>query len=156
MTQDAELPGLEVMPEKDQEGIGRTLGALLTGFGQRNADLLVGVYADGADWVNAFGTAKTGAAQIVEYLRGLFADANFDAGQPAAPPEARLRRLTDDVLIVSTHIKIRGQGLVDGGQIAERDNYAVHVLQRQPDGRWLVVSELFMDARTDESYVRDS
>jgi hypothetical protein len=30
MTQDAELPGLEVMPEKDQEAIGRTLGALLT------------------------------------------------------------------------------------------------------------------------------
>jgi uncharacterized protein (TIGR02246 family) len=156
MTHDAELPGLEAMPEKDQEAIGRTLGALLTGFGQRNADLLVGVYADDADWVNAFGTVKTGAAQIVEYLRGLFADANFDAGQPAAPPEARLRRLTDDVLIVSTHIKIRGQGLVGGGQIAERDNFASHVLQRQPDGRWLVVSELFMDARTDESYVRDS
>jgi hypothetical protein len=29
-------------------------------------------------------------------------------------------------------------------------------LQRQPDGRWLVVSELFMDARTDESFVPDS
>jgi uncharacterized protein (TIGR02246 family) len=156
MTDDAELPGLAAMAEKDQEAIGTTLGALLTGFGQRNADLLVGVYADDADWVNAFGTAKTGAAQIVEYLRGLFADANFDAGQPVAPPEARLRRLTDDVVIVSTHIKIRGQGLVGGGQIAVRDNYAQHVLQRQPDGRWLVVSELFMDARTDESYVPDS
>jgi hypothetical protein len=70
MTHDAELPGLEAMPEKDQEAIGRTLGALLTGFGQRNADLLVGVYADDADWVNAFGTAKTGAAQIVDTCEG--------------------------------------------------------------------------------------
>ena len=64
------------MPDKDQEAIGTTLGALLTGFSQRNPDLLVDVYADDADWMNAFGTAKTGSSQIVEYLRGLFADAN--------------------------------------------------------------------------------
>jgi uncharacterized protein (TIGR02246 family) len=156
MPQDAELPGLEAMPGKDQEAIGTTLGALLTGFSQRNSDLLVDVYADDADWMNAFGTAKTGSSQIVEYLKGLFADANFDAGQPVAPPEARLRRLTDDVVIVSTHTKIRGQGLVGGGEIAVRDNHALHVLQRQPDARWLVVSELFMDARTDQTYVGDS
>src|SRR3954462_198106 len=84
MPQDAELPGLEAMPEQDQEAIGTTLGALLTGFSQRNSDLLVDVYADDADWMNAFGTAKTGSSQIIEYLRGLFADANFDAGHPVA------------------------------------------------------------------------
>jgi uncharacterized protein (TIGR02246 family) len=156
MAQDAELPGLEAMPDKDQEAIGTTLGDLLTGFSQRNADLLVGVYADDADWVNAFGSVKTGGPQIVEYLRGLFADANFDAGQPVAPPESRLRRLTDDVVIVSTHTKIGGQRLVGGGQIDLRDNFALHVLHRQPDGRWLIVSELFMDARTDQSYAPDS
>ena len=89
MPHDAGLPGQEVMPEKDQEAIGATLGALLSGFSQRDSDLLVDVYADDADWINAFGTAKTGSSQIVEYLRGLFADANFDAGQPVAPPEAR-------------------------------------------------------------------
>jgi hypothetical protein len=99
---------------------------------------------------------ETGSSQIVEYLRGLFADANFDAGQPVAPPEARLRRLTDDVVIVSTHAKIRGQGLAGGGEITLRDNHALHVLQRQPDARWVVVSELFMDARTDQTYVSDS
>jgi uncharacterized protein (TIGR02246 family) len=156
MPQDAELPGLEVMPEKDQEAIGTTLGALLNGFGQRNSDLLVDVYADDADWMNAFGTAKTGSSQIIEYLKGLFADANFDAGHPVAPPEARLRRLTDDVVIVSTHMKIRGQEFVGGGESTVRDNHALHVLQRQPDARWLVVSELFMDSRTDQTYVPDS
>ena len=73
MPQDAELPGLEGMPDKNQEAIGTTLGALLSGFSQRNPDLLVDVYADDADWMNAFGTARTGSSQIVEYLRGLFA-----------------------------------------------------------------------------------
>ena len=37
-----------------------------------------------------------------------------------------------------------------------RDNHALHVLQGRPDGRWLIVPELFMDARIDQSYIHDS
>jgi hypothetical protein len=33
-----------------------------------------------------------------------------------------------------------------------RDNHSLHVLQKQADGRWLIVSEMFMDARQDETY----
>ena len=46
------------MPQADQEAIGRTLTALLTGFRNRDIDALQDVYADDADWVNAFGTVK--------------------------------------------------------------------------------------------------
>jgi len=38
--------------------------------------MLTGVYSDDADWVNAFGSVKRGNLEIVNYLRGLFADDN--------------------------------------------------------------------------------
>ena len=37
-------------------------------------------YSDDADWVNAFGTVKRGRDDIVEYLRGLLRDQNFNRG----------------------------------------------------------------------------
>ena len=150
------LEGLDVVPESDQAGIVTTLGALFTGFAQRNADLLTDVYTADADWVNAFGSVKTGGPEIVGYLRGLFADQNFSDGQLAAPPRSVLRVVTDEVVVVSTHLHVAGQGLVGGGAIALRDNRSVHVLQKQPSGRWLIISEMFMDARQDQSYINHS
>jgi uncharacterized protein (TIGR02246 family) len=156
MDQPSKLPGLEAMPPEDQKAIGATLSALLGGFSKRDAAMLEAVYSDDADWVNAFGTVRTGRAEIVAYLRALFADANFDAGKPVAPPESRLRRLSDTAVAVSTHLRITGQGLVGGGTIDLRDNHALHILQRQPDGRWLVVSDMYMDARQDQTYAGGS
>jgi uncharacterized protein (TIGR02246 family) len=152
----ADIPGLDALRPHDQAAVGETMGRLLRAFGARDADALEGVYTDDADWVNAFGTVRTGRAEIVAYLRGLFADANFDAGKLVAPPESRLRRLGDTVVAVSTHLRITGQGLVGGSTIDMRDNHSLHILQRQPDGRWLVVSEIYMDARQDQTYARGS
>jgi uncharacterized protein (TIGR02246 family) len=118
--------------------------------------MLEAVCSDDADWVNAFGTVRTGRAELVAHLRGLFADANFDAGKLVAPPESRLRRLGDTVVTLSTHLRITGQGLVGGGTIDMRDNHSLRILQRQPDGRWLVVSEIYMDARQDQTYAGGS
>ena len=153
MTADIDVPGLDALPPQDQAAVGETMGRLLRAFGARDADALDGVYSDDADWVNAFGTARTGSAAIVEYLRGLFADANFAAGRPAGPPEVSVRRVGADAVVIWVHMQIRGQGRVGGGEIALRDNYSLHVLERGADGRWPVVSELYMDAREDATYV---
>ena len=150
------LDGLDAMPGADRPAIAATLTALLTGFATRDADRLVGVYTKDADWVNAFGSVKRGATEIVEYLRGLFADANFDEGQLVAPPGSTLRRLSDDIALVSTRLQIRGQGLVGGGAIELRDNHSLRVLQRQADGAWRIISEMYMDARSDPSYAGHS
>jgi uncharacterized protein (TIGR02246 family) len=155
MTTDIDVPGLDSLAPDDQAAVGNTLGRLLRGFQTRNADALDGDYADDADWVNAFGTVRKGSAAIVEYLRGLFADANFSAGRPAGPPELSVRRVGDDGVVVSVHLRILGQGRVGGGEIAVRDNFSLHVLQRGADGRWPIVSEMYMDAREDETYVAE-
>jgi len=152
----AGIAGLDELPAKDQIAIGTTLTRLLGGFSRRNADLLKGVYSDDADWVNAFGSEKKGGPEIIDYLRGLFADQNFDNGQLVAAPHSVLRRITDDVVTVSTHLQISGQGLVGGGAIPLRDNHSLRILHKQPDGSWLIVSEMYSASRTDQTYVNHS
>jgi len=121
----------DLAPE-DQQAIGKTLLTLLTGFRERDAQALHAVYSDDADWVNAFGTVKRGSKEIVDYLRGLFADDNFNRGEPEGPPETSFRVLTPEVVLVSAHLRIKGQGLVDGGYL-ENLNWGT-VVDMQPAG----------------------
>ena len=144
------------LPAQDQQAIARTLQSLLQGFKQRDAAMLEEVYEADADWVNAFGSKKRGGKEIVSYLHGLFADANFNEGTLVAEPEITLRVLSEDIVTVTGHLRIRGQRLVDGGVIAERDNHSIRIVQRQPDGRWLIVSEMYMDANQEQSYAAHS
>ena len=150
------IEGLDAVPGPDQAGITATIGALFAGFQQRDAGLLTGIYTDDADWVNAFGSVKKGSAEIIAYLRGLFADQNFNDGRLATPPASVLRPVTESVVIISTHLQVTGQGLVGGGVIGLRDNHSVHILQRQPSGQWQIISEMFSDARQDLSYINHS
>jgi uncharacterized protein (TIGR02246 family) len=139
------------LPHADQQAIGKTLLTLLKSFDDRDAAPLLTVYSDDADWVNAFGTVKRGAEDIVAYLTGLFSDVNFNRGELAGPPETSFKVLTPEVVVVSAHLVVRGQGLVGGGSL-DRDNYSVRVLHRQSDGSWLIVSEMFQDANTEVTY----
>ncbi len=143
---------LSSLPQADQEAIGDTPISLRTSFQERDADKLVGVYSIDADWVNAFGSGKKGSDEIVAYLRGLFADANFSAGKLRAPPEVVIRVLTSEVVLVSAHLQVEGQKLLAGGEIELRDNYSLRVLCRQADGSWPIVSEMFNDANREGTY----
>jgi uncharacterized protein (TIGR02246 family) len=144
--------GISSLPQADQDAIGATLISLVTGFRERDAEQLVGIYTSDADWVNAFGTVKKGGGDIVEYLRGLFSDNNFNAGTLKAPPETTLRVLTPEVVLVSAHLQVEGQKLVGGGEIEVRDNHSLRVIQRQDDGSWLIVSEMYNDANQEQTY----
>lgn len=139
------------LPQVDQEAIGKTLLTLLKSFDDRDAEPLLTVYSDDADWVNAFGTVLCGRADIVAYLTGLFRDENFNRGELAGAPETSFKLLTPEVVVVSAHLVVKGQGVVGGGTM-DRDNYSVRVLQRQPDGTWLIVSEMFQDANAEATY----
>ena len=138
------------LPPADLEAIGKALLTLLKAFDDRDAKPLRGVYSEDADWVNAFGTVKRGRDEIVDYLTGLFADDNFNRGELVGP-ETSFRVLTPEVVLVSAHPKVKGQGLVGGGTL-DRDNFSLRALQRQDDGSWLIVSEMFQDANTETTY----
>jgi uncharacterized protein (TIGR02246 family) len=152
MTSTDAADDISSLPQADQDAIATTLISLMAGFRERDADKLVGIYSIDADWVNAFGTVKKGGQEIVEYLRGLFSDDNFNAGQLKSPPETALRVLTPEVVLVSAHLQVEGQKLVDGGEIEVRDNFSLRVLQRQDDGAWLIISEMYNDANREQTY----
>src|SRR5271163_2854602 len=152
MTLAADSNDISSLPKADQDAIGATLISLMTGFQERNAETLVGIYTSDADWVNAFGTVKKGGDEIVEYLRGLFSDDNFNAGTLKAPPETAVRVLTPEVILVSAHLQVEGQKLAGAGEIEVRDNHSLRVLQRQGDGSWLIVSEMYNDANRERTY----
>jgi uncharacterized protein (TIGR02246 family) len=138
--------------DQDATAIGQTLRTLQAAFASRNADLLREVYAADADWTNAFGTTRSGRDAIVAYLRGLFADAHFGAGRLAGPPQVSVRPVTDDVVVAKTFVEIAGQQTAGGNELPTRRNHSLKVLARQPDGRWLIVSEIYMDARDETTY----
>lgn len=139
------------LPTADQEAIGKTLLTLLNSFDERDVEPLRNVYSADADWVNAFGTVKRGRDDIVDYLTGLFAASNFNHGELTGPPETRSRVLTPEVVLVSAHLKVGGQGLVGGGTL-DRDNFSLRALQRQEGGSWLIDSGMFQDADTEVTY----
>jgi hypothetical protein len=62
---------------------------------------------------------------------------------------------TPEVVLVSAHLKVNGQGLVDGGTL-DRDNFSLRALHRQDGGTWLIVSEMFQDANTETTYRQNS
>ena len=152
----AESNDISSLPQADQDAIGATLISLMTGFRERDAEELVGIYTADADWVNAFGSVKKGGDEIVEYLRGLFSDDNFNAGTLKAPPATTIRVLTPEVVLVSAHLQVEGQKLVGGGEIEVRDNHSLRVLHRQTDGSWLIASEMYNDANREQTYSGNS
>src|SRR5499426_485461 len=128
--------------DRDAAAIERTLRTLQGAFQSRNASLLREVYVADADWTNAFGTTLSGRDAIVTYLTGLFAGA----------PQVSIRPVSDDVVVTKIYVEIVGQQTTDGRELPKRRNHSLKVLARQGDGRWLIVSEIYMDARDETTY----
>ncbi|MBN7760256.1 SgcJ/EcaC family oxidoreductase [Nitratireductor aquibiodomus] len=137
----------------DATAIETTLRTLLAAFQERDASILREVYVEDADWTNAFGTALSGRDRIIDYLTGLFADPNFSAGKMLGQPDINIRSIGSDVVVAKTQIKVEGQQTVDGEALPTRHNHSLKVLHRQASGRWLIVSEIYMDARTEATYL---
>ncbi|MGW1893329.1 YybH family protein [Streptomyces sp. NPDC002004] len=140
--------------DADEEQIRNRIRSIAIGFRELKADVFRDVYAEDADWTNAFGTTLRGRDVIVGYLRKLFADPHFSSGRQVGSPQAQLRWVTDDVVVVKTYIEREGQQTREGEDLPLRRNYSIKVLHRQ-GGHWVVVSDLYMDAREESTLVND-
>ncbi len=136
---------------EDQEAVGGVMMKVVGAFKSLDASGIEDAYSDDADWTNAFGTSKKGAGEIAEYLERLFADEHFGAGKPVGPPQAQIRFVTEDVCVVKTYIEREGQETSGGEKLAVRHNHSLKVLRREEDG-WKIVSDIYMDARQDETF----
>jgi uncharacterized protein (TIGR02246 family) len=135
----------------DEAAVGEVLIAIGASFRTLDTGGLDQVYAQDADWTNAFGTSRHGRTAIIEYLSELFADPRFAAGKPVAPPQASIRFVADDVAVAKTYIEREGQQTVDGSELPVRRNHSLKVLVNR-DRRWQIVSELYMDARDETTH----
>jgi len=150
------LKGLNQLPANDQDAIVATLGNLFRRLPRAKHPQTDRRLRQGRRLGQRIRQRKKGSDTILSYLRGLFEDGNFDQGKLAGAPSSQLRVVDDNVVIVSTHLQVTGQGLLDGGTISIRDNHSLRVLHRQPDGAWTIISEMYMDSRQDESYINHS
>lgn len=136
----------------EEKAIEATMGTLLEGFRRRDVDILKDIYSTDADWTNAFGRSLKGREAIVTYLRELFADSNFSEGEMQGAPQVETRQVSENVVLIKTYMEISGQKTVDGGTLPTRRNHSLKVLHRQYDDSWLIVSEIYMDARDEVTH----
>lgn len=138
---------------REEAAVGEVLATLGRGFATNDAQGLEALYAADADWTNAFGTSVHGRDAIVGYLRTLFADARFEAGRMVGEPQAWIRFLGDGAVAVArTYVEREGQRTIEGGELPTRHNHSLKVLEKR-GGNWLIVSEMYMDARDEQTLV---
>ncbi|MFC4987940.1 YybH family protein [Saliphagus infecundisoli] len=130
----------------DEAAIGQVLMTVAEAFRELDASGLEKVYADDADWMNAFGTTQHGRDAIVQYHEQLFDDPHFSQGEVVGEPEASIRSVSDDVAVAKTYVERKGQETQSGDELPRRHNHSHKVLARQDDG-WVIVSEMYMDER---------
>jgi len=140
--------------ESEEAAVGEVLMRLGQAFARGDTAGIGELYAEDADWTNAFGTSRHGRDAIVDYLEKLFADKRFAAGRLRGRPEGSIRFLGHAVAVAKTYAEREGQETVEGGTLPVRRNHSLKVLEKR-DGHWRIVSEMYMDARDEETLVRD-
>lgn len=151
----AAADGTSNQAQKDRKAINQLMEQFYKGFSEKDAEMLDGLYTDDADWTNAFGHEETGNDAIIKYLQGLFADSSFAAGKIISPPDITVLPINEDAVMVKTFVKIKGQETVKGKVLPVRHNYSMKVLARQPDGAWLIMADMYMDARSEVTYQQE-
>lgn len=141
--------------DADQKAIETLLMTQLQGFADRDAASMRDIYTENADWTNAFGRTITGRDAIISYLDELFADSNFSDNSMAGQPDISVRTVGEDAVAVKVYTQIEGQRTIEGAVLPTRHNYSLKLLGRQTDGSWKIVSELFMDARSEVTHIKD-
>ncbi|WP_231512946.1 YybH family protein [Haloferax mediterranei] len=113
-------------------------------FRELDTTKLAQMYAEDADWTNAFGTTLHGRDAIVEYHEELFEDPHFSRGKILGEPDGSIRFVSDDVAVAKTFVERAGQESAEGDELPTRRNHSLKVLNRQ-DEKWVIVSEMYMD-----------
>jgi uncharacterized protein (TIGR02246 family) len=129
----------------DEAEIAIVLLTLAAGFLHRDADSLVNVYSADADWTNAQGISRHGRADIIEYHRAMFAEKDFSIDEYVALPQLSLRFVTATVAVARSYSERRAAPTDRGYAPKIRRNQSLKVLAKQPDGTWLIISDIYMD-----------
>ncbi len=135
----ASVSGPPPSRESDEEHIVHALIAVARAFATFNADAVRTAYAPDADCIDADGNAVHGRDAIVDHLRRVFAVPHLGPASLVTPPTLTLRWLGDDVVIATTYLERRGE--------PPRRSHSLKVLTRGDEETWLIVADIYADAR---------
>ncbi|MEM1081097.1 MAG: SgcJ/EcaC family oxidoreductase [Pseudomonadota bacterium] len=145
-----ELPAYIVVGEPASAGDLDAIRTLMMSSGQGwaegNAGQVAVVYADDAEWMNAFGDVRRGREAIEGYLTDLFSydEEGMGENEQANGRMISMRYVGDDVVILHSMTISNRAGALEGAD--HRQVHSTSVLAKE-EGQWTVVHEHISDAR---------
>jgi uncharacterized protein (TIGR02246 family) len=144
------LPEFQVFGEpaspEDSEAIQSLLGQFSTAWSNSDAAAVAALYADDAEWTNAFGDVVRGPADLERFLSRMFSqfDSAVSGDEQSNSQRVSMWFLGDDAAIThSVTISRRG---MEPDEPGERRVHITFVLGKR-DGTWKIVHQMIMDAR---------
>jgi uncharacterized protein (TIGR02246 family) len=135
---------------------GSAIGEMLRRFSAaataRDAKAYASLYAEDAQWMNAFGDQRKGRSEIEAFLARLFNHPGERDTKGTMIGSPTLRLVRPDVAVVQWVILGEGQRDDAGKVLPKRKTHHSLVVAKDQD-RWLIVNHLIMDER--EPFARD-
>jgi uncharacterized protein (TIGR02246 family) len=143
------LPEYQVFGEpaspQDAEAIGMLMRRFSEAWGAGDASATASLYAEDAEWTNAFGDVVRGPDNLRAFLGWVFSrDEEASEGESMRSRPLSLRYLGDDVAVVhGLTMSTRGAARSGAGP---RRVHVTFILAKQ-NGEWRIVQQMIMDAR---------
>lgn len=157
----APLPEYRVFGEpattSDEAAIAELIRRFGMAWGSSDVEGTVAAYTDDAEWTNAFADVYRGHDELKGQFARLFKrfesgpSGSSDPSETESPrPEMKrgrvsLRYLGDDAAVLHSYTE-SGWGVNREGE-GPRRVHVTYVLEKQPDGAWLIAHQMIMDAR---------
>lgn len=130
----------------DEAAVQRVLEETQAGWDQLDAAIFTRHFAQDADWENAFGVRRTGAANVRDFLIRIFP--RFQRSE-LSPAKYDVRFLGPDVAVGERRFELAGQTTPDGRPMLPRRVRTTMLLRREGD-EWKVVVYRVADIRREE------
>jgi len=135
---------------EDEKAIQAMLAVSGKGWAARDAKLASSIYAEDAQWMNAFGRRKNGRAEIEEFLKWLFSHPGEkntkSANTPDVPRESSIKFIRPDVAVIYSYREVIGQMSDSGKEMPKRKIHVTQIATKER-GKWLIANEVIMDER---------
>ena len=145
----SKLPEYQVLGEpaspEDAEAIGTVMRRFAEAWSAGDASAAASLYAEDAEWTNAFGDVVRGSDNLQMFLSWVFSrDEEASEGESAQSRPLSLRYLGDDVAVVHGRT-MSTRGAARSGE-GPRRVHVTFILAKQ-SGEWRIVHQMIMDAR---------
>ncbi len=129
--------------ESDETAIRKVLTEFNDAWTVRSASRYAAVFAEDADWENAFGGRQKGRKEIQEFISGLVSQ--FSSAEETIT-DTRIWCMSSKMALVDVYQTISGQKLPSGNIVPTRHIRMTQIYQKR-DGKWQIKVHRVADLR---------